>query len=301
MTLRLNGDSSGFTEIKAADAAGDNSIKLPASNGSAYQLLRNGTSAGELTYESDLRVDGTGNVGIGRDPVYSGVFGGSQRVLHIGGTAAPGIRITSDTSSQADFIIQAGNSGRATYIASLAENGDIVYFTRPTGGSLTERFRIKGAGQIALSANCPGIDFSGIQTNLAGMTSETLDSYEEGSWTPVIGTESGTPYTLSSTYARYVKVGKLVYVAFNLQFTAIGSGTITIISLPFSRASGEASIINGYVTSGNNRQSIQYSNYTSNYLLVRLDDGDSQINYWTAKNNWAATNAFIGTGVYETA
>ena len=69
MTLRLNGDSSGFTEIKAADTAGDNSIKLPASNGSAYQLLRNGSSAGELAYESDLRVDGRGNVGVGVDVV----------------------------------------------------------------------------------------------------------------------------------------------------------------------------------------------------------------------------------------
>ena len=28
--------------------------------------------------------------------------------------------------------------------------------------------------------NSPGIDFSQIQTNASGMTSETLDSYEEG-------------------------------------------------------------------------------------------------------------------------
>ena len=38
MTLRLNGSSSGFTEVKAPAAAGDNTITLPTSNGSANQF-----------------------------------------------------------------------------------------------------------------------------------------------------------------------------------------------------------------------------------------------------------------------
>ena len=50
MTLRLNGSSSGHTEIKAPAAAGDNTITLPTSNGSANQYLANGSTAGELTY-----------------------------------------------------------------------------------------------------------------------------------------------------------------------------------------------------------------------------------------------------------
>ena len=39
MTLRLNGSSSGFTEINAPAAAGSNTITLPTSNGSANQYL----------------------------------------------------------------------------------------------------------------------------------------------------------------------------------------------------------------------------------------------------------------------
>ena len=50
MTLRLNGTSSGFTEIDAPAAAGSNKITLPTSNGSANQYLANGSTAGELTY-----------------------------------------------------------------------------------------------------------------------------------------------------------------------------------------------------------------------------------------------------------
>ena len=50
MTLRLNGSSSGFTEINAPAAAGSNTITLPTSNGSANQYLANGSTAGELTF-----------------------------------------------------------------------------------------------------------------------------------------------------------------------------------------------------------------------------------------------------------
>ena len=50
MTLRLNGSSSGFTEVKAPAAAGSNTITLPTSNGSAEQLLKNSGTAGELEF-----------------------------------------------------------------------------------------------------------------------------------------------------------------------------------------------------------------------------------------------------------
>ena len=50
MTLRLNGSSSGFTEIDAPAAAGSNTLTMPTSNGSANQYLANGSTAGELTF-----------------------------------------------------------------------------------------------------------------------------------------------------------------------------------------------------------------------------------------------------------
>lgn len=50
MTLRLNGSNSGFTEVKAPDTAGSNTITLPTSNGSANQYLKNGSTAGALEF-----------------------------------------------------------------------------------------------------------------------------------------------------------------------------------------------------------------------------------------------------------
>jgi hypothetical protein len=58
MTLRLNGSTSGYTEIDAPAVAGNNSIALPAGNGSAYQVVRNGATAGSLEF-ADKIVSGT--------------------------------------------------------------------------------------------------------------------------------------------------------------------------------------------------------------------------------------------------
>lgn len=54
MAVRLNGSTSGYTELDAPAVAGNNNIKLPASNGSAYQILRNGANAGETEFADKL-------------------------------------------------------------------------------------------------------------------------------------------------------------------------------------------------------------------------------------------------------
>lgn len=80
-----------------------------------------------------------------------------------------------------------------------------------------------------------GIDFSAV-TPAAGMTSQILTVYEEGTWTPTIrgsvtaGTESG------SKDASYARVGNRVFARLSLSaFTLTGAaGNIQITGLPFS-------------------------------------------------------------------
>ena len=57
MTLRLNGSSSGFTEIDAPAAAGSNTLTLPTGNGSADQVLVTNGS-GTLSWESRMTAAG---------------------------------------------------------------------------------------------------------------------------------------------------------------------------------------------------------------------------------------------------
>jgi len=58
LTLRLNGSTSGYTEIDAPAVAGSNTLVLPTGAGSAYQVVRNGATAGSLEF-TDKIVSGT--------------------------------------------------------------------------------------------------------------------------------------------------------------------------------------------------------------------------------------------------
>lgn len=92
------------------------------------------------------------------------------------------------------------------------------------------------AGQV-LSLN--GIQFPASQS--ASSNANTLDDYEEGTWTPVFTATGGNPtVTYSKQEGRYVKVGKMVLVQFDLRWTAKsgGSGTVFIGGLPFTADGG---------------------------------------------------------------
>jgi len=54
----------------------------------------------------------------------------------------------------------------------------------------------------------------------------TLDDYEEGTWTPVFGGSGGTSgQTYTTQTGRYTKIGKLVTASFDCHLSA--KGTIT--------------------------------------------------------------------------
>lgn len=113
--------------------------------------------------------------------------------------------------------------------------GQLIFMTRAAGaGSPSARLLITSDGSLRL-LNSPGIDFSQIQTNAAGMTSETLDSYEEGTFTPtIIGTTTAGTGTYTVQTGFYTKVGNLVNFTVFLNWTAhTGTGNIAISGLPF--------------------------------------------------------------------
>ena len=58
MTIRLNGSTSGYTQLDSPAVGGNNTLLLPAGNGTANQILRNGGTAGSLEF-TDKIVSGT--------------------------------------------------------------------------------------------------------------------------------------------------------------------------------------------------------------------------------------------------
>ena len=266
MTLRLNGDSSGFTEIKAADSAGDNSIKLPASNGSANQLLQNGGTAGELQYTSaggGLHYDSSGRLLVGTTTgQYSSELVSNTeanfaiRTYNNGSTNFAGIRLHKARGSEAspsivdngdrlNDITTYGYDGSAFKSASSIRTevdgtpgtgvmpGKLTFSTNGGGTSVTPRVEIGSNGALKLLSGCPGIDFSAISaTTLSNATTSNnlLDDYEEGVFTPTIDV-TGTSGTLSISYAfnqgRYVKIGKTTFVTIDIRLSSFTRGTGT--------------------------------------------------------------------------
>lgn len=132
-------------------------------------------------------------------------------------------------------------SASAATLPSSFVNASLNSIT-PTGGTLSVTGSISATGGTMTDnlafANGKGIDFSG--TPGSG-TSELLNDYEEGTWSPVLTPASGT-ITPNVTYTggTYTKVGDLVTVNGCIYVTSVSSptGALSITGLPFATKSG---------------------------------------------------------------
>jgi len=85
-------------------------------------------------------------------------------------------------------------------------------------------------------ASGQGVDFSA-DPSAPGMTSELLDDYEEGTWTPTDA--SGAGLTFATAAGWYTKVGRLVVATFRVIYPATADASAsTIGGLPFTSGSG---------------------------------------------------------------
>ena len=81
-------------------------------------------------------------------------------------------------------------------------------------------------------ANGKGIDFSATANSGSTVTSEILDDYEAGTWTPTDGSGAGLIFT--TVFGRYVKIGKQVTVHFRVNYPSTADATSAIIGgLPY--------------------------------------------------------------------
>ena len=130
------------------------------------------------------------------------------------------VRIEGDTDANL-FYTDATNDKVGIGTASPAEKLDVVG-------------KIKVSDNIVIGTSGKGIDFSA-DPSAAGMTSELLNDYEEGTWTPILK-EGANTLTIGTAYGRYTKIGRLVTLSLNLE-NITKSGTtdpLTISGQPFS-------------------------------------------------------------------
>ena len=99
-----------------------------------------------------------------------------------------------------------------------------------------------GVGGATPSASGSGITFPATQS--ASSDTNTLDDYEEGTWTPAFTSTGATFAYSSTTNGTYTKVGNIVNLSGYIQLTSI-TGTLTnlltITGLPFASITGASS------------------------------------------------------------
>ena len=124
-----------------------------------------------------------------------------------------------------------------------ASNNKVDYYFN--GSAYVQMTTLNTNGALALSgastsANGVGITFPATQS--ASSDANTLDDYEEGTWTPALSTSTGS-ISFSSVSGGYVKIGRLVYVRAIFQGSATISsptGDLKLTSLPFT--TGEVAV-----------------------------------------------------------
>jgi hypothetical protein len=132
--------------------------------------------------------------------------------------------------------------------------GTLVFSTAADNTTYpTERMRVLSTGNIlslsggSTTATGTGIAFPATQS--ASSDANTLDDYEEGTWTPNQGSGLTVVGAFSSS-GRYTKIGRLVYISGRLSgATSIAStsGTQFCTNLPFTVA--EASALGDFTNS----------------------------------------------------
>ena len=112
--------------------------------------------------------------------------------------------------------------------------------------------------------NGAGIDFSATG-DASGMTSELLDDYEEGTWTPV---DNSAGLTLSPADGRYVKVGSLVHCWGRIAYPSTSNTSLNSIGgFPFA---------NLWTNPVNYSGNITITNYGSANILPMVENNQIQ-------------------------
>jgi hypothetical protein len=211
----------GALNFKGTWDANANSPALASSVGTKGDYYVVGTAG-------STNLNGISNWGVGDLATFNGSVW--QRVE--GGADLNGVNLsvsgTSTLSNLTASTALALNASKEIVSVTNTGTGDNVLATAPTlVGNVT-----LSTGNLIIGTSGKGIDFSA--TPGTG-TSELLNDYEEGTWTPAYVTTGGS-FTYSSQQGTYVKIGRMVYVTGWLTTSAatVGTGAVQISGLPFS-------------------------------------------------------------------
>jgi hypothetical protein len=202
----------------------------------------------------------------------------------------------------ASLLLQTGLSGRAEL--GLAGDDALHVKVSPNGSSWFEALTIAQASGL-VSLPIGQLAFPAAQNPSAN--ANTLDDYEEGTWTPVLnfgGANTGITYG-AATLGRYTKIGRSVVAAGMLTLTSKGSatGAAQVVGLPFTSVSDTL-----YTSSP-----VGYASGMSSVVgavLAAVQPNSAKLNTYQSNNgaaaaltnaNFSNTSAIYFTALYDAA
>jgi hypothetical protein len=261
--VTITSDTSGILQLQTASTA--------ALTITAAQNVGIGTASPAARL--DVRVTGTG----------ARIYGGGETTstLELGGLSTGADNAT--ISATNNIVLQVDNNNNVGGRTFSVRNGGKGY----TDGTLLISTGINNS--LSLQGATPkagtGITFPATQS--ASSDANTLDDYEEGTWTATDA--SGAGLSLSGTTQRYTKVGRLVTILIdNIGFPSTANGnSISIGGLPF--------VAGAAVASGG------ISNYTGSTVQFFIAAGESNIRLYNTPSLFTrTTNAQMSTNSFYT-
>jgi hypothetical protein len=268
--------------------------------------------------EERLRITEGGLVGIGTQAPHAALEVSDSGVELRITDSRNGSFTAGDTVSSLGFYSDdtSGGSGGNT---GLARGVIDVVSENAFGSSHAMAFKIRGdvttaateAMRIASSGHV--IAPYGVTLGTAVGTyaaANTLDDYEEGTWTPVYTSSGGsfTTMTMDVLDASYTKIGNTVVLRGYIRTDDVdntgATGSVTITGLPFT-AAASASVDIGYVQDFNTNGHPDGAYISSSTIFLQerstSDGGSGSLDVADLKNGTVAnSNVLIFSAVYQT-
>ena len=227
-----NTNITGVCTATSFSGSGANLTSLPSQvtiSSNADNRIITGGSGTNLVGESTLTYDGSTLTVKGASNTTQAVFSGT------GGSGSRGLEIVTESVGAADegVILNARASGTTGKIKM--QTNDVTAMT--IDGSASNGNVTVNTGNLIIGTSGKGIDFSA-SGNVGGMTSELLDDYEEGSFSPTLA-NGNNGYRFQQ--GTYTKIGNLVTFTAYIETSATPpSGNLVFGSLPFTSISGRS-------------------------------------------------------------
>ena len=259
---------SGFSPSLTISSNGETTISTTASNAQTALTLSTASSAASLNFSNTGTSPSNWYIQSG-----GGITGALRFYSNVSGSTGYRLSISSGGDATLNGYLKLGTSASQTILGDFGEtntylinynSGGTLKFLVGGGTASDEKLTISSGGLVTVQN---GIKFGGTPSPAYHSGADTLDAYEEGTWT---GTQVNDGVGLSST-GSYTRIGNTVFFKIYIGGTTTSAGLASVTGLPYSANSSNGYNIFSYVHGSSLANS--RGGYISGTTLIPLTNG----------------------------